>query len=113
MAEPPAGYAFKLDTTTPALKAKLAALGHGVWEDWESTSYGDYIFGKLWGVTMRIFDGQGTVSELGTYDPEGYMLLDFARSARDQRSEELHHHIVDQLFPALGITEWKPDDGND
>jgi hypothetical protein len=109
----PAGYAFKLDTTMSELKAKLKKLGHGQWEDWESNSYGDYIFGELWGMHMRIFDGQGTQSDFGTYDPQGYMLLDYARGESMKRTEEHHIKIVDILFPALGITEWKPDDGND
>jgi hypothetical protein len=113
VAELPGGYAFKLDTTMNELKAKLAALGHGEWQDWESNSYGDYIFGYLWGVRMRIYDGQGTQSDFGTYDPGGYMLLDYARGEWDKRSEELHIRIVDILFPALGITEWKPDVGNE
>ena len=95
------------------LRAKLRELGHGEWQDWESNSYGDFIFGQLWGVRMRIFDGQGTQSELGTYDPQGHMLLDYGRGGGDQISEEHHIKIVDILFPALGITEWKPDDPND
>ena len=114
MANAPHGYAFKLDTTMDALKDRLKALGHGEWIDWESNSYGDYITGYLWGRRMRIYDGQGTQSEFGTYDPEGYMLLDFARSEHGKPLDEEHHiKIVDILFPALGITEWKPDVGND
>ena len=113
MASPPAGYAFKLALSMGELRAKLAALGHGVWQDWESNSYGDFIFGELWGVRMRIFDGQGTTSDFGTYDPNGYMLLDYGRYGSDNRSEEHHIRIVDILFPALGIAEWKPDDGNE
>jgi hypothetical protein len=95
------------------LKDKLRALGHGEWQDWETNMYGDLIFGHLWGVRMRIFDGQGTTSDWGTYDPKGYMLLDYGRGGSDKRTEEHHIQIVDILFPALGVTEWKPDDPND
>jgi hypothetical protein len=100
---PPAGYAFRLDLDLPALKSKLRALGHGEWQDWESNSYGDFIFGELWGVRMRIFDD----------DPQGNMILDYGRYASDKRSEEQHIRIVDILFPALGIAEWRPDVGNE
>lgn len=113
MSSPPAAYAFKLDTSLNELKAKLRALGHGEWQDWESNSYGDFIFGELWGLHMRIFDGQGTTSDFGTYDPQGHMLLDYGRYGSDKRTEEQHIKIVDILFPALGVTEWRPDDGND
>ena len=113
MPDIPAAYAFKLDLGLGELKAKLRALGHGEWQDWESNSYGDFIFGELWGVRMRIFDGQGTTSDFGTYDPKGHLLLDYGRYGSDKRTEEQHIKIVDILFPALGITEWKPDEPNE
>jgi hypothetical protein len=109
----PSGYSFKTALTFEQLRERLATLGHGDWQERDSDIYGTYLTGKLWGVRMRIYDGQGMVSELGTYDAGGYMLLDYARSAIDQISDAHDRRIRDELLPALDVTHWKPDERND
>ena len=107
----PSGYSFRSRLTFAVIRQRLQALGHGEWEERESTWYGDYLSGSLWGVRMRIFDGQGAVSEAGSYDPKGFMLLDYARDAIP--SAEQDARIRTELFPQLEVIEWSPDERND
>ena len=108
---PPSGYSFKSALSFTEIQARLESLGHGVWEERDSAWYGTYISGTLWGVRMRIFDGEGQHSEAGKYDPRGFMLLDYSRSATP--TEEHDARIRDELFPALEVLESKPDERND
>ena len=109
----PQGYSFKTTLSWYGLRARLKELGHGTWDERDNDTYGTYITGKLWGVQMRIWDGHGGGSELGTYDPKGYLLLDYARSALDKVSYEQDEKIRTKLLPKLDIVEWKPDERND
>ena len=109
----PSGYSFKSSLTFEEIRARLAELGHGDWEERESDIYGTYIHGELWGVRMRIYDGVGCMSELGTYNPNGYMLLDYGRRAIDKISEGHDRRIRTELLTKLDIIEWKPDERND
>ena len=107
----PTGYSFKSRLSFTELTWRLDGLGHGRWDHGDSAWYGNYIRGELWGVRMRIFDGRGQANEGGTYDPGGYMLLDYARGA--QPTTEHDSRIRDELFPALEVTEYKRDERND
>ena len=110
---PPSGYSFKSALGFGQIRERLAQLGHGEWEERDSDIYGTYIRGQLWGVHMRIYDGVGCQSELGTYDAGGFMLLDYSRSSIDKISDAQDQRIRAELLPALEVTEWKPDDRND
>ncbi len=109
----PCGYAFRSVLAFEQLRDRLAQLGHGEWQERDNDVYGTYIAGALWGVRMRIWDGIGCQSEYGTYDPGGYMLLDYARSALELVSDAHDRRIREELLPALEVTEWKPEDRND
>ncbi|HEX5063775.1 MAG TPA: hypothetical protein VFV99_30560 [Kofleriaceae bacterium] len=110
---PPSGYSFKSNLTFAQIRARLAELGHGTWEERESDIYGSYIRGQAFGVWMRIYDGVGCTSELGTYDPKGFMLLDYARRALADISAAHDKRVREELLPALDVTEWHEDEGND
>jgi hypothetical protein len=107
----PSGYSFKTTLSWIELQARLVQLGHGTWEERESAWYGDYLSGELWGSHMRIFDGQGGGNELGTYDPKGFLLIDYGK--RGEPTDEIDRRLREELFPALEVTEWKPDERND
>src|SRR5262249_23477086 len=109
----PSGYAFKSTLTFEQIRERLAQLGHGEWDERDNDTYRTYIRGQPWGVTMRIYDGLGGGSEIGTYDPQGFMLLDYSLSALDQISDAHDARIRAELLPALEVTEWKPEDRND
>ena len=104
-------YAFNSERSLQAFRDQLRSLGHGEFLERESSWYGDYISGIVWGVNIRIFDGAGGGNEIATYDPKGFWLLDFGRG--EQPTEAQQARIRDELLPALGITDWKPDEGND
>ena len=110
---PPSGYSFKSKLTFAQIRARLAELGHGEWEERDNDTYGTYIRGDVWGVKMRIYDGEGGGSEIGIYNPQGYMLLDYARSAIDKISDAHDARIRKELLPELDVIELKPDDRND
>lgn len=107
----PTGYAFKSRLSFTEIRWRLDGLGQGRWEDGDSAWYGNYIRGQLWGVAMRIFDGRGQVNEAGSYDPGGYMLLDYARGVRPTADHD--ERLRTELFPALEVIEYKPDERND
>ena len=107
----PWAYSFKSQLTFEQIRARLAELGHGDWEERDSDVYGGYIRGHLWGVRMRIFDGKGSVSEFGSYSPRGFMLLDYAKRAPAGPDHDAR--LRDELFAALAVTEWKPAEPND
>jgi len=108
----PTGYRFKSRLTFAQIRARLNELGHGTWEERDSGIYGDYIRGELWGVRMRIFDGQGAVSDLGSYDPKGFLLLDYARHPETIEAA-FDARLRDELLPALEATEIHADERND
>ena len=108
---PPSGYSFKSRLSFVEIRARLDELGHGVWNERESSWYGDYIAGSLWGARMRIFDGNGCGNEAGTYDPRGFMLLDYAHGAKP--TPDVDRRIREQLLPALDVIEWHEDERND
>src|SRR5262245_66565970 len=97
----PTGYAFKSALTFAQIRERLAYLGHGEWDERDNDTYGTYLWGRLWGVPMRIWDGQGGGSEIGTYDPQGFMLLDYARAALDKISDAHDARIRAEPLPAL------------
>ena len=107
----PTGYSFRSVLSIEQIRTRLQELGHGEWEEGDSAWYGDYIRGDLWGTYMRIFDGHGQANEFGRYDPKGFMLLDYGR--RGTPTAEMDTRIRDELFPALQVIEWKPDEAND
>ena len=107
----PDGYSFRSQLTFEVIRQRLQALGHGEWQERESAWYGDYLSGSLWGVRMRIFDRQGTVSEAGSYDPKGFMLLDYARDSKASAEQDVR--IRTELFPQLEVIEWRLDERND
>jgi hypothetical protein len=107
----PTGFSFKSRLAFAEIRARVEQLGQDRWTERESSWYGDYIAGTLWGVGLRIFDGMGCVNEAGTYDPRGYMLLDYARGSHP--TPELDRRIRDELLPALDAVEWREDERND
>jgi len=107
----PSAYSFKSRLSFDEIRTRLEGLGHGEWEDGDSAWYGNYIRGSLWGNRMRIFDGGGQINEGGKYDPGGYMLIDYGK--RGDPDEETDRRLREELFPALEVTELKPDERND
>jgi hypothetical protein len=107
----PSGFSFKSRLSFVEIRARVEELAHDRWTERESSWYGDYIAGTLWGVRLRIFDGAGGGNEAGTYDPRGYMLLDYARGS--QPTPEIDRRIRGELLPALDVVEWREDERND
>ena len=106
-------YAFKSALSLFQIRDRLRELGHGEWQERDNDHYGDYIAGDLWGARMRIFSDGGGGSELGTYDPKGYMLIDYSRSGLDKANEAHNRRIREELFPSIEVIEWHPEDRND
>jgi hypothetical protein len=107
----PTGYRFATGLGLGELRQRLRELGHGAWQERESSWYGDYVAGELWGVRRRIFDGEGAANEVGTYDPGGSFLLDYARGATPTAEQD--RRIREELLPSIGVADWTADERND